>query len=44
MLLSIPTGRDLRGFGEKRAHVANVMKRFAAFRFMRASGIEILGK
>jgi hypothetical protein len=43
MMLSIPTGRDLRGPTEKRANVFNLGKRLAAFRFMRSSGMDILG-
>lgn len=43
MLLSIPTGRDLRGPAEKRAGVASMIKRLAAFRFMRSAGMDILG-
>jgi hypothetical protein len=44
MLLSIPTGIDLRGPDEKRANLTNVKRRFAAFKFMRTAGVRILGR
>jgi hypothetical protein len=44
MMLSIPTGIDLRGPGEKRANLGNVKRRFDAFRFMRRIGALILAE
>ena len=44
MMLSLPTGLDLRGPTEKRANVVNVIKRLAALRFMRTAGMTILGE
>lgn len=39
MMLSIPTGRDLRGPAEKRAHVSNLRNRLGAFDYMRRNRV-----
>jgi hypothetical protein len=43
MMLSIPTGIDLRAPTEKRANLGNCFRRLDALRFMRKVGIRILG-
>jgi hypothetical protein len=44
MLLSIPTGIDLRGPSEKRANLSNVLRRMSAFKFMRRAGFNVLAE
>jgi hypothetical protein len=39
MMLSIPTGIDLRGPLEKRAHINSMRKRLNAFRYMRRNRV-----
>jgi len=39
MMLSIPSGLDLRGTHEKRAHLQSLRKRLDAFRYMRANRV-----
>jgi hypothetical protein len=42
MMLSIPTGIDLRAPAEKRAGFKNMFRRFDAIHFMRRAGIRVL--
>ncbi len=44
MMLSIPTGIDLRATTEKRANLTNCFKRLDALRFMRRVGMRILAE
>jgi hypothetical protein len=44
MMLSIPTGIDLRSMAEKKANLGNVRRRVDAFRFMVRRGIRILAE